>query len=152
MHVLITCKYQKNRIKINQEKVETTFYPLLINGGIFRRSRADDYTANGPIWPKFELLLYIMHDLGIYKFKIDWINSNQEKVVTLILSRSRAAISVVLGLIWPNFELIQALTYVIVTCKYEKEPIINSREKGATPFCPLLVYENFFDAQGQLTR
>ena len=46
--------------------------------------------------------------------------------------------------IWPNFKLIQALKYVIVTCKYEMDPIKNSREKVATPFFPLLVYEDFF--------
>ena len=28
MHVLVTCKYKKNRIKNNREKVETSFSPL----------------------------------------------------------------------------------------------------------------------------
>ena len=28
MHVLITCKYKKDRIKNNREKVETSFSPL----------------------------------------------------------------------------------------------------------------------------
>ena len=28
MHVLVTCKYKKDRIKTNREKVETSFYPL----------------------------------------------------------------------------------------------------------------------------
>ena len=28
MHVLVTCKYKKDRIKSNQEKVETPFSPL----------------------------------------------------------------------------------------------------------------------------
>ena len=28
MHVLVTCKYKKDRIKNNQEKVETSFFPL----------------------------------------------------------------------------------------------------------------------------
>ena len=28
MHVLITCKYKKDRIKSNREKVETPFFPL----------------------------------------------------------------------------------------------------------------------------
>ena len=28
MHVLITCKYKKNQIKNNREKVETSFSPL----------------------------------------------------------------------------------------------------------------------------
>ena len=32
MHILITCKYKKNRIKNNREKVETSFSPLKVNG------------------------------------------------------------------------------------------------------------------------
>ena len=28
MHVLVTCKYKKDRIKTNREKVETSFSPL----------------------------------------------------------------------------------------------------------------------------
>ena len=34
MHVLVTCKYKKGRIKSNREKVETPFPPLKVNGGI----------------------------------------------------------------------------------------------------------------------
>ena len=33
MHVLVTCKYKKDRIKNNREKVETSFSPLQVNGG-----------------------------------------------------------------------------------------------------------------------
>ena len=33
MHVLITCKYKKDWMKSNREKVETPFSPLSINGG-----------------------------------------------------------------------------------------------------------------------
>ena len=29
MHVLVTCKYKKDRIKSNQEKVETPFSPAV---------------------------------------------------------------------------------------------------------------------------
>ena len=93
-------------------------------GGVFRRSRAD----------KFELLLDIMHVLDTYTFKIDRINSNREKVATLIFRRSRAANSVDRGQIWPNFKLFQALMYVIVTCKYKKDSIKNSREKWQRRF------------------
>ena len=31
MHVLITCKYEKDRIKSNREKMETPFFPLYVN-------------------------------------------------------------------------------------------------------------------------
>ena len=33
MHVLVICKYKKDRIKSNREKVETPFSPLYVSGG-----------------------------------------------------------------------------------------------------------------------
>ena len=33
MHALVTCKYKRDRIKSNREKVETQFSPVLVNGG-----------------------------------------------------------------------------------------------------------------------
>ena len=33
MHALVTCKYKKDRIKNNREKVETSFSLLQVNGG-----------------------------------------------------------------------------------------------------------------------
>ena len=106
-------------------------------GVFFRRSRADNSVVGGPIWPKFELVRDIMHILITYKFKMDLINSDREKVATSIFRRSRAANSAVSSGIWPKFELIQALMYVLVTCKYEKDRIKNSRENVETPFSPL---------------
>ena len=100
-------------------------------GVYFRRSRADHSILYGQIWSKFELLQDIMHVLHIYKFKMDQINSNREKVATSIFKRTRAANSVVHGRIWPNFKLIQALLYV--TFSHYKSMGI------------------FSDAQGQLT-
>ena len=72
----------------------------------------------------------------IREFKMDLINSNLEKVATLIFSRSRAATcnSVENSGIWPKVELIQALMHVLVSCKHEDNSIRNSREKVATPF------------------
>ena len=78
MHVPITCKYQKDRIQNNQEKVETPFHALLVFGGY----RLDVQGQKTPIWPKFELLLDIMHILDTYKFKMNTITSNREKVAT----------------------------------------------------------------------
>ena len=57
--------------------------------------------------------LDIMHVLNMYKFKMDQINSNQEKVATLIFRCSGAAISVARGRLWSNFKLIQALMYAM---------------------------------------
>ena len=53
-------------------------------GVFFRRSRADNSKLCGQMWSKFELLLDIMHVLYTYKFKMNQINSNREKVATSI--------------------------------------------------------------------
>ena len=53
-------------------------------GVILRRSRAANSIVGGPIWPKFELIQDIMPVLISCKFEKDRINSNGEKVVTLI--------------------------------------------------------------------
>ena len=50
----------------------------------------------------------------------------------------RGAYSAGSSQIWPNFELLRALMHVIITCKYEKDQIINSREKVATPFFTII--------------
>ena len=53
--------------------------------GVFlRRSRAANSAVGGPIWPKFELVRDIIDVLVTYKFKMDLINSNREKVATSI--------------------------------------------------------------------
>ena len=71
-------------------------------GVFFRLSRAANSIVGGPISAKFELLLGIMYFLNTYKFKMDRMNSNREKVATSIILRSRAAYSV-FGQIWPDF-------------------------------------------------
>ena len=53
-------------------------------GVFFRRSRADNAVVGGPIWQKFELVRDIKHVLITYKFKMDLIYSDREKVATSI--------------------------------------------------------------------
>ena len=77
--------------------METPISALKVYGVSFRRSMADNSIVSGLMWTKFELFLDIMHVPNTYKFKMDQINSNLEKVATL------------LGRIWPNFKLSQAL-------------------------------------------
>ena len=81
MHVLITCKYQKDRTLNSRDKVATPSFPMVV---FFRRSKADNSVVSGPIWPKFELVRDIMHILVTYKFEMDLINSDREKVATSI--------------------------------------------------------------------
>ena len=51
-------------------------------GVFFRCLRADNSVVGGRIWPKFELVRDIMHVLVTYKFKMDLIKSDREKVAT----------------------------------------------------------------------
>ena len=53
-------------------------------GVFFRLLGAVNSIVGGPIWPKFKLLQDIMDVLVTYKFKMDLINSNREKVATSI--------------------------------------------------------------------
>ena len=151
MHIITTCKYEKDRMKNSREKLATS---------ILRRSRA------GNCGPGLDLAefrthpsSYVWHRFCKYEkdpiktaektwrhrfhhYKSMEIFSNARDTVFPIISlwrffpRSRAANTVVCVRIWPNFELIQNLMYVIVTCKYEKDPIKNSRENLATRFPP----------------
>ena len=121
-------------------------------GEFFIRSRADNSVVGGPIWPKFKLVRYSMHVLVTYKFEMDLINSDKEKVTTSLFRRSRAANSVVSCVIWPKFELIQALMYVLVTCKYENDRIKTGRENVEKPFTHYKATGIFSsDTQGQRT-
>ena len=75
MHVLVTSKFEKDRMNINGDYVMKS---------IFRRSRAANSVVGGQIWPKFELIQDIMHVLITCKSEKDQTNSNGEKVVTSI--------------------------------------------------------------------
>ena len=73
MHVLITCKYKKDRIKNNQEKVATLFFPLQVNGG-FLLPWKPEFLSNLS-HQKFELVQDFMHVLVTCKYKKDWIKN-----------------------------------------------------------------------------
>ena len=126
MHVIITCKYEKDRIKTAKKKWQ---YLLFLNITLTVAME-----TSSRIWPNFKLIQVLMYVIVTCKYEMDPIKNTGEKVATPCVPlkvygdffrRSRAANSAVGGRIWLNFELIQALMYVIVTCKYEKDPIKN---------------------------
>ena len=73
MPVLVTCKFDKDPIKGDWEKLDTSF---------FHRSRARNSKITGQIQPKFELVRDFMPALVTCKFDEDWIHSNWEKMET----------------------------------------------------------------------
>ena len=73
MHVLITCKFEKDRINSNGEKVVTS---------IFLRIKAANSIVSGGIWPKFKLIQAFMHVHITCKYEKDPIKNSQENVMT----------------------------------------------------------------------
>ena len=62
MHVIITCKYEKDLIKNSREKVATA---------IFGPSRAGNSVVRGRIWPNFELIQALMCVIVTCKYEKD---------------------------------------------------------------------------------
>ena len=82
IHVLITCKYEKDPIKISGENVMTSFSPLKVYGIFFIRSRAANSAVLGPIWPKFELVRDVIDVHVPCKYEEDLIKSEGARVDT----------------------------------------------------------------------
>ena len=73
MHVLITCKFENDRINSNGKKCGRRF---------FIRSMADNSIVNGGIWPKFKLIQAFMHVLITCKYEKDPIKNSRENLMT----------------------------------------------------------------------
>ena len=73
MHVLITCKYEKDPIKKQPRKCD---------GNFFRRSRAANSVVRGQIRPNFELMQALMYVIVTCKYKKDPIKNSRENVMT----------------------------------------------------------------------
>ena len=69
-----------------------------------KRTFSANSTVSGRIWPKYELIPNFIHTFVTCKFITDYINSNREKVKTLIFRCSMAGNSVASGPIWPKYE------------------------------------------------
>ena len=74
MHVIIACKYEKERIKNSQEKVETMFFIITLSVTM---------ETSGWIWPNFDLIQALMYVIDTCKYEKDPIKNNREKVETL---------------------------------------------------------------------
>ena len=74
MHVIITCKYEKDQKKNSREKVETPFFSI-INLSVTMETR-------GWIWPNFKLIQALMYVIITCKYEKDPIKNSREKVET----------------------------------------------------------------------
>ena len=73
MYVIITCKYEKDPIKDNREKVATLFQIITLPVAM---------KTSGRIWPNFELIQAFMHVLIACKYEKDQMKNSGENVMT----------------------------------------------------------------------
>ena len=74
MDVIITCKYEKDPIKNNREKVATPFFQIITLSVAMETS--------GQIWTNFKLIQALMHVLITCKYEKDPIKNSGENVMT----------------------------------------------------------------------
>ena len=73
MYVIFTCKYEKDPIKNNREKVAKLFFKLTLSVAM---------ETSGWTWPNFELIQAFMHDLIACKYEKDQMKNSGENVMT----------------------------------------------------------------------
>ena len=73
MYVIITCKYEKDPIKNNQEKVAKPFFQIITLSVAMETS--------GWIWPNFKLIQAFMHVLIACKYEKDQMKNSGENVM-----------------------------------------------------------------------
>ena len=74
MHVIITCKYEKERMTNSREQVETPFFPII--------TLSVTMEFSGWIWPNFKLIQALMYVIITYKYEKGPIKKSREKVET----------------------------------------------------------------------
>ena len=74
MHVIITCKYEKDQKKNSPEKVETPFFPII--------ALSVTMETSGWIWPNFKLIQALMNVIITCKYEKDPTKNSREKVET----------------------------------------------------------------------
>ena len=65
MHVIVTCKYEKEWMKNSQEKVETIFFSII--------TLSVTMETSGWIWPNFKLIQALMYVIITCKYEKDLI-------------------------------------------------------------------------------
>ena len=73
MYVIITCKYEKDPIKNNREKVAKLFFKLTLSVAM---------ETGGWTWSNFELIQAFMHGLIACKYEKDQMKNSEENVMT----------------------------------------------------------------------
>ena len=72
MHVIVTCKYEKEWMKNSREKVEKPFFPIILNPTVTMET-------SGWIWPNFKLIQALMYVIITCKYEKDPTKNSREK-------------------------------------------------------------------------
>ena len=140
MPVLVTCKFDKDPIKGDWEKLETSFF----------------FTAQRHVTPKW-LVRYdrnsnssgilCLSSLPVSLMETEFIVTGKLMETPLspfkVNGNAQGRITVVKSPTRPTFKLIQDFMPVLVICKFDKDPIKGDWENTETPFFPLHVNGNF---------
>ena len=152
MHVLVTCKYKKDRIKNNREKVEISFSPLYSQwgGGAFCCHGNQSYD---PICPKTLCSLFPTPMMLHIKFDQDWptgFRDIQVQMCEIFVTQGQLTPKWV---VWfgskSNSTELLCLSWLPATLMMIRSK--NERASMETPFSHYKSMGNFLDAQGQLT-
>ena len=74
MHAIITCKFQKERMKNSRKKRGDTIFPII--------TLSVTMVTTGLIWLNFKLIQALMYVIITYKYEKDPIKKSREKVET----------------------------------------------------------------------
>ena len=61
MHVFTSCKYEKDQMKNNREKMETPFFPII--------TLSVTMETSGWIWPNFNLIKTLLYAIITWKYQ-----------------------------------------------------------------------------------
>ena len=121
MPVLVTCKFEDDWIKSEEDNLRATFSPLQVYGKIFHRSRGNNSKMNSPI----DVLVTCKYEGDRIKNEVA-IDRTFFPIISLwelIFRHSRASNSKVNTPIWPTYKLCRDFMLVLVTCKFDEDPI-----------------------------
>ena len=74
MHVIITCKYEQDRIKNSREKMATPFFSIITLSVAMVTSCRN--------WPNLKIIQALTYVIVTCKYEIDPIKNSREKVAT----------------------------------------------------------------------
>ena len=140
MNVLVTCKYEKDPIKNEGARVDTTLYSNFSDAqGQITLVSVSGQNLNSSKLSCMSSLPARMRMIDSKMKELEWSQdfSHYKSMGIFQNAQSRAANSAVLGRIWPKFELVRDIMVVLITCKYEEDLIKNEGTRVDTTFSPL---------------